>query len=44
VKAEHLELAKAEKAELFNFMKETRNKEENRRVFDAAYDHYKVCI
>jgi hypothetical protein len=32
VKAEHLELAKAKKAELFNFMKETRNKEEYRRA------------
>jgi transposase len=32
VKAEHLELVKGEKAELFNFMKETTNKEEYRRA------------
>ena len=32
MKAEHLELAKAKKAELFNFMKATRNKEEYRRT------------
>jgi hypothetical protein len=32
VKAEHLVLSKAKKAELLNFMKETRNKEEYRRA------------
>ena len=32
MKAEYLELAKAKKAELFNFMKETTNKEEYRRT------------
>jgi transposase len=32
VKAEHLELPKAKKAELYDFMKETRNKEEYRRA------------
>lgn len=32
VKAEHLELSKAKKAELYDFMKETRNKEEYRRA------------
>ena len=32
MKAEHLKLAKAKKAELFNFMKATRNKEEYRRA------------
>ena len=30
--AEHLELAKGKKTELFNFMKETTNKEEYRRA------------
>jgi transposase len=32
VKAEHLELSKVKKAELFDFMKGTRNKEEYRRA------------
>jgi transposase len=32
VKAEHLELPKAKKAELYEFMRETRNKEEYRRA------------
>jgi transposase len=32
VKAEHLELSKVKKAELFDFMKVTRNKEEYRRA------------
>jgi transposase len=32
VKAEHLKLSKVKKTELFNFMKETRNKEEYRRA------------
>jgi transposase-like protein len=32
VKAEHLELSKLKKAELYNFMKGTRNKEEYRRA------------
>jgi transposase len=32
VKAEHLALSKVKKTELFNFMKETRNKEEYRRA------------
>jgi hypothetical protein len=32
VKAEHLELSKVKKTELFDFMKETRNKEEYRRA------------
>jgi hypothetical protein len=32
VKAEHLALSTARKVELFNFMKETRNKEEYRRA------------
>ncbi|MGA9149973.1 MAG: helix-turn-helix domain-containing protein, partial [Candidatus Nitrosopolaris sp.] len=33
MRAEHLELAKAKRAELFNFMKETTNKEEYRRAY-----------
>ncbi|MGC2684912.1 MAG: helix-turn-helix domain-containing protein, partial [Candidatus Nitrosopolaris sp.] len=32
MKAEHLELSKVKKAELFDFMKRTRNKEEYRRA------------
>jgi hypothetical protein len=32
VKAEHLELSKLKKAELYDFMKETRDKEEYRRA------------
>jgi transposase len=32
VKAEHLALSKVKKAELYDFMKETRNKEEYRRA------------
>ena len=32
VKAEHLELSKVKKAELFDFIKGTRNKEEYRRA------------
>jgi hypothetical protein len=32
VKAEHLELSKVKKAELLDFMKGTRNKEEYRRA------------
>jgi hypothetical protein len=32
VKAEHLPLSRVKKTELFDFMKETRNKEEYRRA------------
>jgi hypothetical protein len=32
VKAEHLELSKLKKAELYDFMKGTRDKEEYRRI------------